>query len=446
MAAVHNKKMKNDLKKKLVLLVSACAVVMLLVRADSYFIFVQVERIMIPPTSRSAALIMAIPIPPYYAADSRWEVEWEGVARMILSSTSPSSGGNSISRVGVLNFNSSEVARWRTTLPAADVRAVLLAPASDAITCRKGKGKSWSRDVRRLHLQLSAAKLALQTNNSMVLILSEADFLPLPNLFLASTSSHAMATPVPACSGAERHGQQRLALQLGRDCAGAVQLHLRPAHVGHPPHLLLQRRRPGLPERGVHVVAPPAAPRQPAQVRAGSSAAPPHGFPTIPATRRSGALPWHQALDVLPRLRLQLGRAGHAALRQRRGGGRCTTSPRHRFCALPARQVAALERRRQEAAENVHWNTTITDPGPAFALIVVGWVHVKQGDGHAQHRLLQSCPHLIPRENIHTTLHQWLPSCSLLLGSSRSFLSSSIRLAPCWHPPAITTTLSRWCS
>jgi len=157
-----------------------------------------------------------------YAADRRWNIQWESVAS-ILSPFSSNGTGRGIARVDLLNFNSSEVARWKSTLPAADVRAVRLAPAADAVTwqalypdwideesnrsscpslpdpdaaphhnydlvavklpCR---GQGWSRDVRRLHLQLSAAKLTLHGSSSkagMVLILSESGCLPLPNLF-----------------------------------------------------------------------------------------------------------------------------------------------------------------------------------------------------------------------------------------------------------------------
>ena len=162
-----------------------------------------------------------------YAADSRWNIQWESVASVLSSFSSNGTGRRGIARVGLLNFNSSEVARWTSTLPAADVRAVSLAPAADAVTwqalypnwideesnrsscptlpnpdaaphhhnfdlvavklpCR---GQDWSRDVRRLHLQLAAAKLTLHGSSSssskagMVLILSESGCLPLPNLF-----------------------------------------------------------------------------------------------------------------------------------------------------------------------------------------------------------------------------------------------------------------------
>lgn len=159
-----------------------------------------------------------------YAADSRWNIQWESIAS-ILSPFSSNGTGRGIARVGLLNFDASEVARWTSTLPAADVRAVRLAPAADAVTWRAlypdwideesnrsscpslpdpdaaphhnydlvavklpCRGQGWSRDVRRLHLQLSAAKLTLHGNGSsskagMVLILSESGCLPVPNLF-----------------------------------------------------------------------------------------------------------------------------------------------------------------------------------------------------------------------------------------------------------------------
>ncbi|CAL4946526.1 unnamed protein product [Urochloa decumbens] len=169
-----------------------------------------------------------IPARPY-AADSEWDIQWESVARSLNDT-----GSSGIVRVGLLNFDSSEVARWRSTLPAANVQAVSLAPAADAVTwdalypgwvdedgnrsscpslpnpdpplhdydlvavklpCRR---QGWSRDVRRLHLQLSAAKLALHGSTpkaGMVLILSEPKCIPLPNLFpckhLISRHAHA---------------------------------------------------------------------------------------------------------------------------------------------------------------------------------------------------------------------------------------------------------------
>ncbi|KAG2602035.1 hypothetical protein PVAP13_5KG510000 [Panicum virgatum] len=237
---------KSGIHKLLVLLLFfACAIVALLVRGNGCCVVVQVAVLPrpapvslwgapppashpsgdIPTTSTGAAASSSahdrqeesepvagpeeeeeeeeeeLPARPY-AADSNWDIQWESVARS-LSSYSGNDTGSGIVRVGLLNFNSSEVARWRSTLPAADVRAdsnrssCPSLPDPDPplrdydlvavkLPCRR---KGWSRDVRRLHLQLSAAKLALHGSRSssvpkagMVLILSESKCLPLPNL------------------------------------------------------------------------------------------------------------------------------------------------------------------------------------------------------------------------------------------------------------------------
>ncbi|TVU16726.1 hypothetical protein EJB05_40303, partial [Eragrostis curvula] len=215
-------KKKGSCRNKLVLLLlvsAACAAVVLLVRDDSCFVvFVQVARMTSPPPPPTTRAAKETRRP--YAADSMWEMEWESISRLISSSKS-SLRITSKLKVGVLNFNSSEVARWRRST--FDVQEVRLAPASAAVTwdalypvwidegansssrcpslpdpvvvrrehdlvavklpCQEAGGGSWSRDVRRLHLQLSAAKLALRSRSSMVLILSPAECFPLPNLF-----------------------------------------------------------------------------------------------------------------------------------------------------------------------------------------------------------------------------------------------------------------------
>ncbi|XP_062227499.1 UDP-glucuronate:xylan alpha-glucuronosyltransferase 1-like [Phragmites australis] len=276
-SAVHKKMMKKKAapsRSKLLvvlLLFSACAVVALLVRDRG----VQVAR-MIPVSLRDGHADAPPPLPPPsddhqeeseppameipYAADTRWEIQWESISRSLSSSSSIATS------VGLLNFNSSEVARWRTTLPAAHIRAVRLAPAADDITwealypewidednpignscpslpdpdpnpplhdyelvavklpCR---GQSWSRDVRRLHLQLSAAKLAHHSgSSSMVLILSESECLPLPNLFPCKhlLARHAHAWLYRPDAAYLRH---RLSLPIG-SCQLAVPF-LRPS-------------------------------------------------------------------------------------------------------------------------------------------------------------------------------------------------------------------------
>ncbi|OEL22328.1 UDP-glucuronate:xylan alpha-glucuronosyltransferase 1 [Dichanthelium oligosanthes] len=266
-------------KLLVILLFFACAIVALLVRGNGCCVVVQVAVLPrtipaslwdAPPTAGHPSDDVVIPIPTTsmgaapsssdqvrqeseavaaseeeeeelparpYAADSEWEIHWESVARSLSSSSRNDTDGGGIVRVGLLNFDSSEVARWRSMLPAADVRAVSLAPAADDITwkalyptwidedgnrsscpslpdpdpplhdydlvavklpCRR---QGWSRDVRRFHLQLSAAKLALHDSSSsipkagMVLILTESKCLPLPNLFpckhLLSRHAHA---------------------------------------------------------------------------------------------------------------------------------------------------------------------------------------------------------------------------------------------------------------
>ena len=303
---------KSGIHKLLVLLLFfACAIVALLVRGNGCCVVVQVAVALprtvpvsllgapptashpsgdIPTTSTGAAAAAAhggqqepdaVAAPEEeeelsarpYAADSIWDIQWESVARSLSSYIGDDDTGSGIVRVGLLNFNSSEVARWRSTLPAADVRAVSLAPAADAVTwktlypswidedsnrsscpslpdpdpplrdydlvavklpCRR---QGWSRDVRRLHLQLSAAKLALHGSSSsvpkagMVLILSEAKCLPLPNLFpckhLLARHAHAWLYRPDAA-----YLRDRLNLPVG-SCQLAVPS-LRPPPPGQP--------------------------------------------------------------------------------------------------------------------------------------------------------------------------------------------------------------------
>ncbi|KAJ1286274.1 hypothetical protein BS78_03G340700 [Paspalum vaginatum] len=247
---------KSGVSKLLVILLFfACAIVALLVRGNGYSV-VEVAVVprmvsvsfwdspppaaarapsgdtVVPATSSTEGAASesesSSPAARTYAEDSSWDIQWESVVR-ILSSSISNGTASGIARVGLLNFNSSEVARWTSTLPAADVRAVRLAPAADAVTWealypewidensnRSGcpslpdpdhplhdydlvavklpcHPERWSRDVRRLHLQLSAAKLALHGSSSsssasiskagMVLILSQPECLPVPNLF-----------------------------------------------------------------------------------------------------------------------------------------------------------------------------------------------------------------------------------------------------------------------
>ncbi|KAL6844267.1 hypothetical protein ACP4OV_025940 [Aristida adscensionis] len=239
MNGAGRKKSGSPLISKLLLLllpvVAACAIAAaLLLRDRACFVFVKVAllpRIIVPASPPPLPSDDPTAVEAPYAADSRWDIQWDSVAGSLASSGSRSK----IARVGLVNFNSSEVARWRQAAvlpPAADVRAVRLAPAAANITwralypewineddpassysgggcpslpdpdrplhghdydlvavklpCRRTSGGGWNRDVARLHLQLSAAKLAVRhgsSSSAMVLVLSDARCMPLPNLF-----------------------------------------------------------------------------------------------------------------------------------------------------------------------------------------------------------------------------------------------------------------------
>ncbi|KAF0892663.1 hypothetical protein E2562_017641 [Oryza meyeriana var. granulata] len=136
--------------------------------------------------------------PPYYAGVGSWEMQWESIERTIA--------GGGRRAVGLLNFDSPEVARWRQLRGDDDVRAVRLPRADGSVTwkalypewideaagasgcptfpdpdmpddlprfdlvavklpCDRTNGSAgWSRDVARLHLQQSAAKLAVRAS------------------------------------------------------------------------------------------------------------------------------------------------------------------------------------------------------------------------------------------------------------------------------------------
>ncbi|KAL5202482.1 hypothetical protein ABZP36_013434 [Zizania latifolia] len=128
-------------------------------------------------------------------------------------------------KVGLLNFNSTEYGSWTQLLPESDVSIVRVEHAKDSITwetlypewideeeesdipscpslpdpnVRKGvhfdviavklpctQVGGWSRDVARLHLQLSAAKLAVTSSKAhrKVHVLFVTECFPIPNLF-----------------------------------------------------------------------------------------------------------------------------------------------------------------------------------------------------------------------------------------------------------------------
>ena len=125
----------------------------------------------------------------------------------------------------MLNFNVTEIGVWRRTMPNAELSVVQLDYADTSITwdvlypewideeeeddvptcpslpqarLKKGsrfdvvavklpcrRSKSWARDVARLHLQLSAAKLAVASAGgaSAVHVLLLTECFPIPNLF-----------------------------------------------------------------------------------------------------------------------------------------------------------------------------------------------------------------------------------------------------------------------
>ncbi|CAL9197826.1 unnamed protein product [Musa hybrid cultivar] len=152
---------------------------------------------------------------------SRLDVDW-GQVSSTLEDIDCAREGNL--RIGLLNFNLSEVRSWQQTLPPhAELSSVHLdhadknltwellypewideeeesgvAPACPSLPQPRVKRGSesfhlvavklpcdrsgrWSRDVARLHLQLAAAKLAAASAALRVLVLT--DCLPLPNLF-----------------------------------------------------------------------------------------------------------------------------------------------------------------------------------------------------------------------------------------------------------------------
>ncbi|KAK3138712.1 hypothetical protein QOZ80_5AG0372480 [Eleusine coracana subsp. coracana] len=148
-------------------------------------------------------------------------VQWEDVYRALGNLP----GENQKLRIGLLNFNSTEYGSWIQLFSESHFSIVRLEPAKDSITwqtlypewideeeengipscpslpepnVRKGvhydviavklpcsRVAGWPRDVARLHLQLSAAKLAVTSSkrNQKVHVLFVTDCFPLPNLF-----------------------------------------------------------------------------------------------------------------------------------------------------------------------------------------------------------------------------------------------------------------------
>ncbi|CAN6328176.1 unnamed protein product [Urochloa humidicola] len=156
---------------------------------------------------------------PRYA--SSVDVQWEDVYRALRNLKS----GNQDLKVGLLNFNSTEYGSWTQLLPDSHVSIIRLEHAKESTTwqtlypewideeeeteiptcpslpepnVRRGvrfdviavklpctRVAGWSRDVARLHLQLSAAKLAVASSkrNHKVHVLFVSDCFPIPNLF-----------------------------------------------------------------------------------------------------------------------------------------------------------------------------------------------------------------------------------------------------------------------
>jgi xylan alpha-glucuronosyltransferase len=150
-------------------------------------------------------------------------VQWEDVHRAL----GDLNGEHKKLRIGLVNFNSTEYGSWRQIFSKGQVSNVRLEPVKDAITwqtlypewideeeeydipscpslpepnVRRGvrfdviavklpctRVAGWSRDVARLHLQLSAAKLAVASSSSTqdhkVHVLFVTECFPLPNLF-----------------------------------------------------------------------------------------------------------------------------------------------------------------------------------------------------------------------------------------------------------------------
>ncbi|CAO1946782.1 unnamed protein product [Urochloa humidicola] len=148
-------------------------------------------------------------------------IQWENVYKSIQNLNV----GEQKLKVGLLNFNRTEFGAWTNMLPESDFSVIRLEHANETITwqtlypewideeeeteipscpslpdpnfprsthfdvvavklpCIRVAG--WSRDVARLHLQLSAAKIAATTarGNAGVHVLFVTDCFPIPNLF-----------------------------------------------------------------------------------------------------------------------------------------------------------------------------------------------------------------------------------------------------------------------
>ncbi|XP_078158217.1 UDP-glucuronate:xylan alpha-glucuronosyltransferase 1-like [Carex rostrata] len=158
--------------------------------------------------------------PPY---ESSVNINWDKISTAVDNLTTENQGNFTI---GLLNFNMSEFDSWQQALPDSKISVVALEHAESSVTweklypewideeeeeeipscptlpdpqfdpglkfdivavklpCNTSKS-NWSRDVARLHLQLSAAKLAVASarKNSRVHVLIITDCFPMLNLF-----------------------------------------------------------------------------------------------------------------------------------------------------------------------------------------------------------------------------------------------------------------------
>lgn len=269
-AAIGGKKNKKSNKKQAVVAVLfsitllICALVAVLIKTMQHR---RNYLELLPPSTRTTS----IPQPPYA---SSYQVDWDSIARV-----TPSNIGRR-RRVALLNFSPAEVKRWRRSAAGgALIRAVRLQAVDSGVTwaelypewidedklnnkscpsfpdphvpssqrpfhlvavklpCRRlntSSSSSWiTRDVGRLHLQLSAAKLAVWASAAEVLVVSEC--LPLPNLFpckhLVRRHGHAWLYRTPPDSSYLR---SRIRLPVG-SCDLAQRLPPQQHHEPKPP-------------------------------------------------------------------------------------------------------------------------------------------------------------------------------------------------------------------
>ncbi|KAI0507878.1 hypothetical protein KFK09_014006 [Dendrobium nobile] len=159
----------------------------------------------------------AIPDPRYV---SNLDIKWSQIQQIITKID-----GKENLKIGLLNFNGTEINHWQKLLPSAKISNVQLENAERSLTwddlypewideeeesqvpsCKNlpipavpkelkfglvavklpcNKTGNWTRDIARLHLQISTAKLASDSKerDEPVHILIVTDCLPIPNLF-----------------------------------------------------------------------------------------------------------------------------------------------------------------------------------------------------------------------------------------------------------------------